>query len=103
MAGVHRGLCGAVHASDLLYSRVRHGRRPDELRRQQCRPVPYEKDPGDTNRDRKCARESLRRCDIAIANREAGDEGEIDRIADGPPLKKANREAKGNLDREYYR
>ena len=32
-----------------------------------------EKDPGDTNRDRKCARESLPRCDIAIANREAGD------------------------------
>jgi hypothetical protein len=38
----------------------------------------------------------------AKAYREAGDEGEIDRIADGPALKKANHQAKGNLDREYY-
>jgi hypothetical protein len=62
-----------------------------------------EKEPGDTNRDCKRARESLPRGDIAIANREAGDEGEIDRITDGPALKKANHQAKGNLDREYYR
>jgi hypothetical protein len=35
-----------------------------------------EEEPGDTNRNRECARETLPRYDIAIANREAGDEGE---------------------------
>ena len=49
-----------------------------------------EKEPGDTNPDRKCARERLSRYDIAIANREAGDEGEIDCVAERPALKKTN-------------
>jgi hypothetical protein len=35
------------------------------------------------------------------ANREAGDEGEIDRVAEGPALKKANQLAQGNLKRQY--
>src|SRR5262249_52742757 len=40
-----------------------------------------EEEPGDTNPDRKCARERLPWHDVAITNREAGDEGEIDRVA----------------------
>jgi hypothetical protein len=47
-----------------------------------------EEEPGDTNPDRKCARERLPRYDIAITNREASDEGEIDRVADRPALDK---------------
>jgi hypothetical protein len=43
-----------------------------------------EEEPGDTDPDRKCARERLPRHDVAITNREAGDEGEIDRVADRP-------------------
>src|SRR5262249_41004028 len=41
--------------------------------------------------------------EIAIANREAGDEGEIDRVAERPALKKANQHAQGNLKRQYHR
>ena len=47
------------------------------------------------------APERLPRHDIAIANCEAGDEGEIDRIADRPAVDKANQQAKGNLNRQH--
>ena len=49
-----------------------------------------EEEPGDANPDRKCARERLPRHDIAITDCEAGDEGEIDGVADRPALDKAN-------------
>jgi hypothetical protein len=62
-----------------------------------------EEEPGDTNPDRKCARERLSRYDIAIANRKAGDECEIDGFAEGPALKKANQQAQRKLKRRYYR
>jgi hypothetical protein len=62
-----------------------------------------EEEPGDTDPDRKCARERLPRHDIAITNCEAGDEGEIDRVADGPTLDKANQQAQGNLNRQNRR
>jgi hypothetical protein len=58
-----------------------------------------EEEPGDTNPDRKCARERLPWHDVAITNREAGDEGEIDRVADRLALDKANQQAQGNLHR----
>ena len=90
-------------AEQLPFSRVRIGKRCvhglDRNRRYDAR----EKQPEDTNPDRECPRESLPRYEIAITNREAGDEGEIDRVADGPALKKANDHAKGNLNRKYYR
>jgi len=54
---------------------------------------PREEEPGETNPDRKCARDRLPRYEIAITNREAGDEGEIDRVADRPALDKANQQA----------
>lgn len=41
-----------------------------------------EEEPADTNPDCECAGESLMRYDIAITNREAGDESEIERVAD---------------------
>jgi hypothetical protein len=50
-----------------------------------------EEEPGDTNPDRKCARERLPWHDVAITNREAGDEGEIDRVADQPSTKPISR------------
>jgi hypothetical protein len=62
-----------------------------------------EEEPGDTNPDRKCARERLPRHDIAITNREAGDEAEIDGVADRPALDKANQQAQGNLNRQNCR
>jgi hypothetical protein len=40
---------------------------------------------------------------IAITNREAGDKGEIDRVADRPALEKANQQAQGNLNRQHRR
>jgi hypothetical protein len=43
---------------------------------------------------------ALPRHDIAIANCEAGDEGEIERIADRPALDKAKQHARGNLNRQ---
>ena len=43
-----------------------------------------EEEAGNANHDRKCARERLPRYNIAITNREAGDKGEIDRVADRP-------------------
>jgi hypothetical protein len=48
-----------------------------------------EEEPGDTNPDRKCPRERLLRHDIAITNCEAGDESEINRVAERPALDKA--------------
>jgi hypothetical protein len=57
-------------------------------------------EPGDTNPDRKYARERLPRHDIAVTDREAGDKGEIDRVADRPALDKANQQAQGNLNRQ---
>jgi hypothetical protein len=47
-----------------------------------------EEEPTDTNPDRKCAPKRLPRHDIAITNREAGDEGEIDRVAEDQPSTK---------------
>src|ERR1700730_17291145 len=49
------------------------------------------------------ARDRLPRYDIAITNREAGDEGEIDRVADRPALHKANQQTQGNLNRQNCR
>jgi hypothetical protein len=62
-----------------------------------------EKEPTDTNPDRKCARERLPRYDIAITNREAGDEGEIQCVPDRPALDKANQQAQGNLNSQNCR
>jgi transposase len=62
-----------------------------------------EEEPKDTNPDRKCTPKRLPRHDIAITNREAGDEGEIDRVADRPALDKANQQAKGHLNRQDRR
>jgi AraC-like DNA-binding protein len=62
-----------------------------------------EEEPGDTNPDRKYSRKRLLRHDIAITNCEAGDEGEIDRVADRPTLDKANQQAQGNLNRQDRR
>jgi hypothetical protein len=62
-----------------------------------------EEEPGDTNPDRKCAPERLPRYDIAITNREASDEGKIDRVADRPAFDKANQQAQDNLNRQNYR
>src|SRR6266478_1504878 len=62
-----------------------------------------EEEPADTNPDRKYARKRLLRHDIAITNCEAGDEGEIDRVADRPTLDKANQQAQGNLNRQNRR
>jgi hypothetical protein len=62
-----------------------------------------QKEPGDANPDRKSTRQRLSRYDIAIANREAGFEGEIDGVAERPTLKKANQQAQRNLKRQYYR
>src|SRR5262245_17282225 len=62
-----------------------------------------EEDPGKTNRNRQYARERLPRHDIAITNRQAGDESEIDRVTDRPALEKANEQAQGNLNPENDR
>jgi hypothetical protein len=62
-----------------------------------------EKETGDANPDRKSARQRLSWYDIAIANRKAGDECEIDGFADGPALKKANQQTQRKLKRRYYR
>ena len=61
----------ALSAAVGIGERCVHG--VDRNRRYDAR----EKEPADTNPDRKCARERLPRYDIAITNREAGDEGEI--------------------------
>ena len=50
------------------------------------RDQPRQKNAAESDSDRKYARERLRRHEIAIADREAGDEGEIDRIPDCPTL-----------------
>ena len=62
-----------------------------------------EEEPADTNPDRKYPRKRLSRHDIAITNCEAGDEREIDRVADRPSLDKANQQAQGNLNRQDRR
>src|ERR1700738_4062639 len=49
------------------------------------------------------ARATLPRYDIAVTNREAGDEGEIDRVADRPALHKADQQTQGNLNRQNCR
>ena len=65
--------------------------------------TPVEDEPGDTNPNRKCARECLLRNDIAIANREAGDECEIQCVPDRPTLDKANQQAQGKLNNQNCR
>ena len=65
--------------------------------------TPVRKSPETTNPDRKCARERLSRYDIAKANCEAGDEGEIDCVAERPALKKTNQQAQHNLKCWYCR
>src|SRR5262249_21238951 len=62
-----------------------------------------EKEPGDTDPNRKCACERLPRHDIAITNREASDEGEVQCVPDRPALDKANQQAEGNLNGQYHR
>ena len=64
---------------------------------------PREEEPGETNPDRKCARERLPRYEIAITNREAGDKGEIYRVADRPTLHKTNQQTRSNLNRQNCR
>src|SRR5262249_24814576 len=59
-----------------------------------------EEQSGETNHDCKCAPERLPRHDIAIADCETGDEGEIERIADRPALDKDKQQASGNLNRQ---
>jgi len=59
-----------------------------------------EKEPANTNPDCKDARECLPRHEIAITNRESGDESEIDRVAHTPTLKKTDQKAEGNLNRQ---
>jgi hypothetical protein len=62
-----------------------------------------EEEPGETNPDRKCARDGLARYDISVTNGEAGGESEIERVTDGPALDKASKQAQGNLNRHNYR
>jgi hypothetical protein len=45
-----------------------------------CRYESRNKEPEKANSDRKCARQRLRREEITVTNREAGNESEIDRI-----------------------
>src|SRR5215475_134439 len=52
------------------------------------------------DRHRQCARKRLPRHDIAIADGEAGDEGEIDGVAERPALDETYQQAKGDLDHE---
>jgi len=59
-----------------------------------------EEDACETDHHCECACERLPRHNIAVANCEAGDEGEIKRIAERPTLSKANQQAKGNLNRQ---
>ena len=61
-----------------------------------------EEEAGDTNPYRKNAPERLPWHDIAITNRETGDKGEINRVADRPALDKANQQSEGNLNRKNY-
>ncbi len=77
-----------VRAVSTIAERSAHG--VDRNPRYEAR----EEEPGDTNSDRKYARERLPRYDIAITNREASDEGEIDRVADRPALDNANQQAR---------
>jgi hypothetical protein len=62
-----------------------------------------ENESGDTNPNRKCARDRLPRYDIAITNRETGDKGEINCVPDRPAFDKANQQAQGNLNRQNCR
>src|SRR5262245_60895720 len=81
----------ALSAAVGIGERYPHG--VDRGRRNDAR----EKEPGDTNHDRKSARERLPRYDIAITNRETGDEGEIQRVRNRPALDKANQQAQAKL------
>src|SRR5262245_4464751 len=62
-----------------------------------------EEEPGDANPDRECARQPLPRHDIAVTNRKASDEGEINCVAERPALDKADQQAQGDLNRQNYR
>src|SRR5262249_12180440 len=62
-----------------------------------CRDETRGKDPGETNYDRKCARQRLPRDEITVTNREAGNESEIERISERPALDKTNQQAQGDL------
>src|SRR5262249_24035438 len=57
-----------------------------------------QEDAAKADHDRECAREHLPRHDIAIADGEAGDEGEVDCLAQRPPLDETDQVAKGDLD-----
>src|SRR5215510_7741136 len=59
-----------------------------------------QEDAAKADHDRECARERLPRHDIAIADGEAGDEGEVDCLARRPPLDETDQEAEGDLDHE---
>jgi hypothetical protein len=56
-----------------------------------------------TNSNRKCAPQRLPRDEITVTNREAGNEGEIDRIPERPALNKTSQQAHGKLNSENYR
>lgn len=56
------------------------------------------KEPGQTNSNRKYARQRLPRDEITITNREASNESEIDRIPERPALNKTNQQAHGKLN-----
>jgi len=68
--------------------------------RRDARNEARQKEPRDTNSNGKCARESLSRYKVTIANRETGDEGEKDRISDGPSLEEPNHPTQSKLNRE---
>ncbi len=85
-------------AERLAFSRVGVAKRCTHGVDRNCRYDAREKEPTDTNPDRKCARERLPRHHIAITNREAGDEGEIQCVPDRPALDKTSQQAQGNLN-----
>src|SRR5262245_36845803 len=68
-----------------------------------CRDETRGKEPGETDYDRKCARQRLPRDEITVTNREAGNESEIDRIPERPALNKTSQQAQGKLKRQNCR
>src|SRR5947208_15646506 len=74
-----------------------------QRRNREGRDRPRQKNAAESDSDRKYARERLPRHEITITEREAGDEGEIDRIPDRPTLEEANQAAKPELDHQNRR
>jgi hypothetical protein len=63
-----------------------------------CRCETREKEPTETNSNRKYARQGLPRDEITVTNRETGDESKIDRIPERPTLNKTSQQAQGELN-----